>query len=67
MRGAKKAKDAKILNRMAEYNGNKVSAQPLMCLDGDECEPGNRKARIVKADAKILGRVLALDALHNSD
>lgn len=66
-RGAKKAEDAKILDRMAESNGIKGSAQPPMCLDGDECKPGNRKSRKVKADAEILGRVSELNALHNSD
>lgn len=65
--GAKKAEDAKILDRMAESNGIKGSAHHLMCLDGDECKPGNRKARKVKADVEILGRVSELNSLNNSD
>ena len=49
--------DAKILDGMAESNGIKGSAYNLMCLDGDECKPGNRKTRKVKDDVEILTRV----------
>ena len=59
--------DAKILDGMAESNGIKGSAYNLMCLDGDECKPGNRKTRKVKADVEILTRVSKLNALHNND
>lgn len=66
-RGTKKVEDAKILDGMAESNGIKGSAQPLMYLNGDECKPGNRKTRKVTADAEILTRVSELNALHNND
>ena len=42
---------------MAESNGIKGSAYNLMCLDGDECKPRNRKTRKVKDDVEILTRV----------